>query len=267
MRLNCRYGCWLGVACIGLVLTCGCNTQTQVQNEKSSPLESLAKDLTHLPADVLEDSKSVIASGNNITVLLLAGGASIAMNQGSDKSIEDYFERHEVFHNFTDRGFKTIGNPGYHFAGAGIWYLLSADNQDDFNKNRAWTMIRALSLNSLATVSLKAIRNDDTPVGNRWAWPSGHTSSSFTVASVLDEFYGPEVGIPAYAVASLVGLRMMDQGDHWGSDVVFGAALGWVIGHTVAGKHKDIEIAGFKVQPYTFNNRGLAMGINLVKRF
>ena len=26
-------------------------------------------------------------------------------------------------------------------------------------------------------------------------WPGGHTSSSFTVASVLDEFYGPKVDL------------------------------------------------------------------------
>jgi membrane-associated phospholipid phosphatase len=29
---------------------------------------------------------------------------------------------------------------------------------------------------------------------------------------------------------------MMDEGDHWASDVLFGAVLGWVVGHTVAGR-------------------------------
>jgi hypothetical protein len=60
---------------------------------------------------------------------------------------------------------------------------------------------------------------------------------------------------------------MMDTGDHWASDVVFGATLGWVVGHTVAGKHKELEIAGFKVLPYTGYTKGSVLGISLVKQF
>ena len=130
---------------------------------------------------------------------------------------------------------------------------------------RAAVMIRALSLTDMATMGLKAARNNKTPADDDWAWPSGHTSTSFAVASVLDEFYGPKVGIPAYTAASLVALRMMDQEDHWASDVVFGAALGWVVGHTVAGKGELPEIAGFKIVPCLISQRGSS--ISLFKRF
>ena len=127
-------------------------------------------------------------------------------------------------------------------------------------------MIKALSVTGISTVGLKAIRNNRNPNGNPWAWPSGHTASSFAVASVLDEFYGPEVGIPAYAFAGVVGLRMMDSGEHWGSDVVFGAVLGWTVGHTIAGKDKELEISGFKVLPYTAMGDESVVGINLFRR-
>jgi hypothetical protein len=60
---------------------------------------------------------------------------------------------------------------------------------------------------------------------------------------------------------------MLDTGDHWTSDVVFGATLGWVVGHTIAGKHKQLEIAGFKVLPYAFGGRKPAIGVNLVRQF
>ena len=159
------------------------------------------------------------------------------------------------------------GNPGFHFAAAGLWYAAAANNQDDLNKHRAWTMFRALSTTGLATVSLKAIRNNENPNGDDWAWPSGHTSSSFTVAAVLDEFYGPKVGIPAYIAATAVAYRMVDEGDHWASDVVSGAVLGYVVGHTVAGKHKELEIAGFKVEPLTTITGYPAAGFSLVKKF
>jgi membrane-associated phospholipid phosphatase len=128
-------------------------------------------------------------------------------------------------------------------------------------------MMTALSVTGLVTVGLKGIRDNETPNGKSWAWPSGHTSSSFTVAAVLDEFYGPKVGIPAYVLASLVGYRMADTGDHWASDVVFGATLGWVVGHTIAGKHKELEIAGLTVLPYMGNTDGSPKGISIVKQF
>ena len=60
---------------------------------------------------------------------------------------------------------------------------------------------------------------------------------------------------------------MMDQGDHWASDVVFGATLGWVVGHTVARNHKGPEIAGFDVLPYYGSREEPAVGINLLRRF
>lgn len=258
---------WFGLFCASLIFITGCANNAQTPTENNFLIESATRDFIRLPGEALEGVKKTFLSENNMLPLLLAGGASIAMNQGADDDIAGYFERHEVFHSFTDRSLNAIGNPGFHFAGAGLWYILSNGNHDDFNQERAFTMITALSVNGLTTLGLKAIRDNRTPVDDKWAWPSGHTSSSFTVAAVLDEFYGPEVGIPAYAVASLVGLRMMDQGDHWGSDVVFGAVLGWVVGHTIAGQHKELELAGFKVQPYTAIADKPVMGINLVKHF
>ncbi len=300
MKAYCWKGCPRGVVLICLILAGGCaspvrrtapygdpnkasvasalpvaeisNGSNQMEELSGAPAKSLffesaRNDFADLPNNILEDSKDTFLRSDNITALLLAGGATIAMNQGPDKDIEGYFDKHEVSHGFADRSLKFVGSPVFHFGAAGLWYALSADNQDEFNKNRAWIMVRALCVTGLATVSLKAIRDDETPAGNRWAWPSGHTSSSFAAASVLDEFYGPEVGIPAYVLATLVGIRMADQADHWASDVVFGATLGWVVGHTVAGKGKKLEIAGFTVLPYTASNSGAVIGVNLFKRF
>jgi len=239
--------------------------QTEQTVAKTDWLSSAVTDIGHLPKDILQDSNDTFLRKDNLMALMLAGGASIAMhNTSADDHLAGFAERHRAFNSFWDEGFDILGSPATHFAATGLWYALSVENQDSFNKDRAWTMIRALSTTGLVTVSLKAIRNNDCPNGKPWAWPSGHTSSSFTVASVLDEFYGHEIGIPAYALASLVAYRMVDAEDHWGSDIVFGATLGWVVGHTVAGKHKQLELAGFQVSPYA---DGGAMGINMIKTF
>ncbi len=259
---------WLRFACVGLILAAGCANQTNNLSGTGNFFESFRSDFANWPDRIIKDSKDTFLRADNMTVLLLAGGASIAMhNSDADRNLNENFERHQAIDGFASETLKAIGGPGTHFAATGLWYAISANNQDEFNKQRAWTMMTALSVTGLTTVGLKAIRGNHTPNGKSWGWPSGHTSSSFTVASVLDEFYGPKVGIPAYLLASLVGYRMMDEGDHWASDVVFGAALGWVVGHSVAGKHKKLEIAGFEVLPYTANNDGLVMGVNLVRQF
>ena len=283
-------GFWLGAVCAASLLAAGCGGpvrsqtleappldlaevsngagQTEKPSKKSSFLESVKTDAVNWPRRIIADSKDILFKTENITPLLFAGGISIAMHHSNaDKNIAEHFERHAAFHGFADESFNVIGHPGTHFAATGLWYVLSAESQDEFNRERAWTMMTALSVTGLVTAGLKAIRDNETPNSKRWAWPSGHTSSSFTIASVLDEFYGPKVGIPAYVLASLVGYRMADTGDHWASDVVFGAALGWIVGHTIAGKHKELEMAGFKVLPYMGGADGSTVGISFVKQF
>ena len=51
---------------------------------------------------------------------------------------------------------------------------------------------------------------------------------SFTVAAVLDDCtagWGFRI-----SGGGVRGYRMMDSGDHWASDVLFGAVLGYIVG-------------------------------------
>jgi len=216
-----------------------------------------------------EDSKTTFAEPNNLWLLGMAGAASIVMhNNGADDDIADSVENHRAVDGFLNESLDIVGYPPAHFAVAGLWYALSVDANDRLSEERAWTMLSALSINSLVTVGLKAARDNTNPNGDKWAWPSGHTSSSFCVAAVLDEFYGPKIGIPAYVLASFVGYRMIEEGDHWASDVVFGAALGWAVGHSVAGRHMDLEVAGFNLMPMPPTQTGESTaGISFVKQF
>ncbi|MBN2588376.1 MAG: phosphatase PAP2 family protein [Sedimentisphaerales bacterium] len=243
------------------------DTNSSSKASLSSIIDSSIEDLKKWPDRLWDDSKATFTKNDNIAALLVAGGASIVMNQGTDDEIKEYFDKYDKLHNWKDESLNIIGSPTTHLAAASIWYFLSSQNKDSFNKERAWTLRTALTITWLTTAGLKTARNNDTPNGKNRAWPSGHTASSFTLASVLDEYYGPKIGIPAYAIASLVGYRMMDTGDHWGSDVVFGATLGWVVGHTVAGLDKDHKIAGFDIVPFVPQTEKPAFGIGFVKRF
>lgn len=62
----------------------------------------------------------------------------------------------------------------------------------------------------------------------RWAsFPSGHAATTFAVATLVCAFF-PRLGPVAFAIAVLVAATRALLGEHYASDVVVGAALGWV---------------------------------------
>ncbi len=126
-------------------------------------------------------------------------------------------------------------------------------------------MIHALATNGLSTLAIKYVSNRDSPNGEAFAFPSGHTSSSVTFATVMHEAYGPWVGLPLYGLSAFVAIERLDDGEHWVSDVVFGAALGWVVGRTVAEGRRP-EIFGGEIAPYVSPDGGLS-GIAWIKTF
>jgi len=72
--------------------------------------------------------------------------------------------------------------------------------------------------------------------GENLSFPSGHTASAFAVASVTGYYYGdsPWKVRTAYTLAGLVGWSRFNDHDHWPSDVLVGAALGYYIGKKVS---------------------------------
>jgi hypothetical protein len=245
------------------------NTNNSYSSGYSPATGDFMKDAKKFPNVFLEDTKKTYFDGSNLTLLLMAGGGSIALHDsGADEKIGDHFDKHRSLPKDLDNFTDMAGNPGIHFAATGIWYWAASSKKDDVNMQRSWIMFRALAVTGATTLMLKGIVHNDTPNGQGWAWPSGHTASSFCVAAVLDEFYGPKIGIPAYLAAGFVGYRMMDSGDHWASDVLFGGVLGYVVGHAIAGNNKNFNIVGFRLAPFTpiLGDRPVP-GIALAKEF
>lgn len=211
--------------------------------------QTVWRDVRQIHLDLWEDTKRVYTNPTNVVVLLVAGGTSLALRGDVDDDIEDYYDDHHTLSEGWRDTFGVLGNPGFHFALAGAWYLAGQQMQDTKTYEVAKTLFSALIINGVSTSALKLCANTDSPNGEALAWPSGHTSSAFTVASVMHQAYGHWVGIPLYGVAGMVGLARLDDREHHFSDVVFGAAMGLVIGHTVAGGHRP-QIFGGDLIPY-----------------
>lgn len=67
------------------------------------------------------------------------------------------------------------------------------------------------------------------------AFPSGHSTEAFAVASVIATHYAdqPAVVWTAYGLATLTGLSRMKKDQHWASDVLAGSLIGWGVGKAV----------------------------------
>jgi len=71
------------------------------------------------------------------------------------------------------------------------------------------------------------------------AFPSGHTTVAFAAATVFAMEYKnkPWIPIVAYGSASLVGVSRITENEHWATDVLAAAALGYLTGRQVVNNY------------------------------
>lgn len=131
-----------------------------------------------------------------------------------------------------------LGNAGWIWIAAAVLLLL-------FKKTRkhgitlALGLIMCLVLNNLTLKNLIARQRpfdyDPSiqliiPKPGEFSFPSGHTLSSFMAATVLWYADKKRFGIPAVAVASLMGFSRLYLQVHYLTDVVGGVVLGIIFG-------------------------------------
>jgi membrane-associated phospholipid phosphatase len=110
-------------------------------------------------------------------------------------------------------------------------------------------MLLGLALDGVLVNGIKIATARRRPDGSdSRSFPSGHTSSAFTVSTILARRHGWKVGIPAFGLASLTAIGRMEDHRHFASDVVAGAFLGYVVGRLItppenkSSKHGPVEI-------------------------
>ncbi|MFN7984281.1 MAG: phosphatase PAP2 family protein [Vicinamibacterales bacterium] len=96
-------------------------------------------------------------------------------------------------------------------------------------------LIRALGVNLAVTNTLKFATQRERPnhESARLSFPSGHVSSTFALATVLQERAGWKAGAAAYGFATYTAWTRVRDDKHWISDTVFGGALGIAVGRAV----------------------------------
>jgi membrane-associated phospholipid phosphatase len=75
------------------------------------------------------------------------------------------------------------------------------------------------------------------------SFPSAHTSNFFTTATVFATVYKDVKWVPpvAYGIATLMGFLRIYENAHWLTDVMGGAAIGYLSAHGVMALHKLVS--------------------------
>lgn len=170
---------------------------------------------------------TLVKSVDQTGLLILGSGTAASLGvHHYDKKIDSYVEQggNVGMSNDAAEKFGKLGNGALWIGIGGLQLFVD-------QKNGLGTL-RALLLTSVSHIGVAALVRRDRPDNKTdflpfpSSFPSGHTSSAFAFAGSMAYAYGWKGGVPAYALATAVGVSRLKERRHWASDITAGAFLG-----------------------------------------
>jgi hypothetical protein len=172
--------------------------------------------------------------------ILGLGGAAAGGAHAADQPVANWVQTNQPS---TWVGADTYGSQLVHIPVAVAWWAIGSLAGSDKNAAAGRDLLRAqLSVVSW-TYAIKYAADRTRPNGDPRGFPSGHASTSFASAMVLQEHYGWKLGLPAFLLAAYTGASRVIANQHYTSDVVFGAAVGMASGRTVTLHLRDTRVS------------------------
>ena len=174
-----------------------------------------------------------LLSVNNILPAVGWGGA-YGLATWPEQDLEAHFAPGGVWGNWSVPG-RYIGNPAL-LGGTSVGlFALSRRSADRRFRSLSYSLLQGSIMSSAIVQSLKPAFSRLRPSAeDHLSFPSGHASDSFLYATIFAEHYGWKAAVPGYAFASYVATTRLADRKHHMTDVVAGAGIGFVIGHTVS---------------------------------
>ena len=244
----------------------------QTSTRTSTELDSVVNGLDTLGQDVVNDATYLLTAPLRIDgkSALIAGGvvATIGGLMAADKPIQRAFqENRSTATNDIARGLETVGfartvlGANVALIGAGWLFreheagnrlmrtaLVSLESQlfvEGIVGLTKFGIGRARPFTEEGTHSFVPFENFDK------SFPSSHAARSFAVAAVFAESYPQPVPFLAYTTATLIALSRIQLNEHFASDVLAGAALGFFVGKALSWRHKNPDfLRGMNIVPF-----------------
>ena len=165
---------------------------------------------------------------------LLVGAVATAAAIPADQPITDYFSDATRWQGF-DRLGRQLGKSQVLGPAIGVSFLVSRATSDVQFQSLTYSLAQGFLVTNTVTDGLKILAGRERPdATSRYSFPSGHTSNSFMLATVVSRHYGWKAGATAYAFAAYVGASRLESRKHYLTDIIVGATLGYVVGLTVS---------------------------------
>lgn len=177
--------------------------------------------------------------GAIVPAALVGLGLYSMRDNGFYSSYDASYDARKAFPNFSTR----IDDFVFFVPVVGLYAfdLFSSQNRNEVGR-QTMLLVGSAALMGAIVGPLKETTNIMRPNGeNDLSFPSGHTSSAFVVAGVIDqEFRGksPWISIGAYTIAGSTGVMRILNNAHWMSDVFAGAGIGLLSVHTIYFLHE-----------------------------
>lgn len=164
-----------------------------------------------------------------------------------------------------------------------LTYAISAINKDCRLRNVSLAALQSFIYAEVASAGIKVLTCRTRPIevngqqstinSHNWEGPfatfestsfaSGHSMRAFALASTVAGFYPDKtwVGIVSYSLATATSVGRVISKEHWTSDVIVGAALGYFIGRGVVKFNEKIgNITNVEIQAVA-TNYGLGIAV------
>ena len=221
---------------------------------QGEPVE--APPITRFPKDLALNFVA-LASKDNLKPLLI-GGLLTGASAIPEQNVENYFGRRgEGLESVSEAG-EVLGNARVVGGSLATAFLISRTIGKPRFQRTTYELAQGIVINTAITGATKNLVGRERPNGaDNKAFPSGHTSTAFTWATVLQRNYGWKLGAPAYLTAAYIGTTRLEEKAHHLTDVFAGAAIGYLVGRTVTRSHqKGPQRFTWTIQPV----RGGAVG-------
>ena len=136
---------------------------------------------------------------------------------------------------------------------AGGLAIAGAARDDDRLTRTAGIVTEAYLFTAGITLALKLLAGRSRPYtgdgAKKWrfigfhkrdtrSFPSGHTASAFSMATVVTKRHSDwYVQLPAWTLATGVAAQRIDSGAHWASDTLIGAVIGYSVSAFLTDRH------------------------------
>ncbi len=197
-----------------------------------------------------------------ITASIVAGVTGVFFVLDEDINEEVKNSRSSTTDSISDV-FEPFGNAAFTLPAMIGFYIYGNFWENEKAERTALLAVESFLVTSLFTGAIKVVMGRTRPFdgvsadefkgpsASNNAFPSGHTSSVFAIATVVANEYEhiPLIAPLSYGIATMTGYSRLNDNKHWASDVVLGAALGYFTSKTILKLHSNKKGRHFTIYP------------------